>query len=210
VKKLLVTALAVTLAIPLGLGAQETALSVWGGWKFGGTMSAREGDLSAAASEHFGAELAVRVARDASIILMVDYQPTVLRLKDYRTGIREELFDLDVWYFMLGGQREIIDRGPIVPFATGALGVAWFNPTGNSQGRSSATMFSGMFGGGVRVPLGQSENVALRLEGRVHLNIPWAGGSIYCGAGGCYGGVGGYVGPVQGTVIAGLRFVAGE
>jgi hypothetical protein len=208
--KLVIAAAALILAAPSTLSAQgETALSFTTGWKFGGSMSVREGDLSVAASEHFGAELAIRASRDGSIILLVDYQPTVLRLKDFRTGIREELFDMDVWYFMLGGQGEINDRGPIVPFGTAALGVAWFNPTGTIEDRSSTTMFSGMFGGGVRVPLGQGDKVDFRLEGRMHLNIPWGGASFWCGSGGCYGGVGGYVGPVQGTVMAGLRLKMG-
>ena len=49
-----------------------------------------------------------------------------------------------------------------------------------------------------------SGEVSLRLEGRVNLTIPWGGGSLCCGGGGCYSSLGGTIGPVQGGFLAGL------
>jgi len=203
------TILTLLLVLASPAHGQRAALTASGGWKFGGSTRVQVGELNSAASEHYGLELAVRVRRDASGILLVDYQPTKLRLES--GGLNSELFDLDVWYVMLGGQVELIDRGPVVPFAIGTLGIAWFNPTGASAAdRGSDTSFAGMFGGGARVPLGQSGKVSLRLEGRMYLTIPWGGASLYCGGGGCYGGIGGTIGPVQGTAMAGLRFALGS
>ncbi len=202
----------VTLAVmaPVSLEAQQTALSLSSGWKFGGTMGVREGDLNVAASVPFAAELAFRVRRDASAILTVEYQPTVLRLQPPGSGINQQLFDMDVWYFMIGGEVESTGRGPVVPFAIGTLGVAWFDPTSGSGNRASETMFAGTFGGGARVPLGQSDRVTLRLEARMNLTIPYGSASVYCsGGGGCYTGFGGTVGPVQAAVYGGLRFALG-
>lgn len=199
---------AVALVAPVTLEAQQTALTLSSGWKFGGSMGVREGDLNVAAAVPYAAELAFRVQRDASAILTVEYQPTILRLKSQGTGINQELFDIDVWYFMVGGELES-GRGPVVPFAMGAAGVAWFNPTSGSSNRASDTMFAGTFGGGVRVPLGQSDRVSFRLEGRINLTIPYGSASIYCGGRGCYSSVGGTVGPVQAALYGGLRFALG-
>jgi len=115
--------------------AQRAALTPFGGWKWGGSASTRQGTLNTAASEHFGLELSVRMRRDASAFLMVDYQPTVLRLKS--GGTNPELFDLDAWYFMAGGDIEMLDRGQVIPFALGALGVAWFDPAGDRSGETA-------------------------------------------------------------------------
>ena len=201
----------VTLAVmaPVSLGAQQTALSLSSGWKFGGSMGVREGDLNVAASVPFAAELAFRVRRDASAILTVEYQLTILRLRPPGSGINQQLFDVDVWYFMVGGEVESVGR-PVVPFAIVTMGVAWFDPTSGSANRASETMFAGTFGGGARVPLGQSDRVTLRLEARMNLTIPYGSASIYCsGGGGCYTGFGGTVGPVQAAVYGGLRFALG-
>lgn len=210
-KKILFAIAAVAaLVAPASVSAQPAALSAWGGWKFGGSMNVREGSIRVPASEHFGGELAFRIRRDAMGVLMVDYQSSTLRL-DRFGGPNEDVFDMDVWYFMAGGQYEILDRGPVVPFGMFNLGVSWFNPTGaRAVGYGSETMFATNFGGGVRVPFGREQRVSLRLEGKMHLNIPWGGAGIWCGAGGCTGTFGGYVGPVQGSVSAGLRFALGE
>lgn len=208
-RKLFFGFFALAIALPTGLVAQQTALSLSSGWKFGGTMGVREGDLNVAAAVPFSAGLAFRVRADAAAILVVEYQPTTLRLKPFGGGINQQLFDMNVWYFMIGGETEIIDRGPVVPFAIGMLGVAWFDPAGGAGDRASETMFAATFGGGVRVPLGQSDRVSLRLEARMNLTIPWGAASIYCGGGGCYTGFGGTIGPVQGALYGGLRFALG-
>ena len=209
-KTLFAMAALAALALPSAAAAQPAAMSVWGGWKFGGSMSVREGTIRVPAQEHFGGELAFRVRSDAMGLLMVDYQRSTLRLERFG-GANEDLFDMDVWYFMAGGQYEIIDRGPVVPYGLFTLGVSWFNPTGATAiDYGSETMFSTIFGGGVRVPIGQEQRIALRLEGKMYLNIPWGGAGIWCSAGGCAGTFGGYVGPVQGSVTAGLRFALGE
>jgi len=187
------------------LHAQQPALDAYAGWKWGGSLNTREGELNLAASEHFGLALAIPVRPDATALLLADYQPTELRLKS--GGVNEKQFDVNIWYFMLGGQVEMDTPARVVPFAMGTLGVAWFDPSGS---RSSETAFAAIFGGGVKVPIGQSERVSLKLEGRLHLTIPWAGGSLYCGTGGCYTSVGGAIGPVQGSVMGGLSIPLGS
>ncbi len=203
---MLVGLTALTIATPVsaqqGAGGYFSTLS---GWKFGGALQTREGELSPAAAWNYGAELEFRVRKDGTAVFSVEYQPTILRLKEFGS-INQELFDLDVWYFQGGGHYEIIDRGPVTPYGLGLLGVAWFNP--DSPRTDSEWALAGTFGGGVRIPFGEGK-VNLRLEGRINLTIPWASTSLYCGGGGCYGGIGGTVGPVQGGFLAGLSFAFG-
>jgi len=186
--------------------AQTPMASLMGGWRWGGSMSVREGKLSLAPAVSYGAEISIP-APAGSGFLQVGFQPTTLRLQRINTGVQEDLFKMDVWSFMLGGRAEVASNGPAIPFGNAAIGVSWFNPKDASSG--SETMLAGFLGGGVLVPMGADGNVKLRLEAKMHLNIPWAGGSLWCGSGGCYGGVGGYVGPVQGEVMGGFSFAFG-
>ena len=210
-RKTLVAIVAITSLVVGGpLSAQQGAdgyLSTLGGWKFGGAVNTREGELSVAAAWSYSMELEFRMRSDGTGVLSVDYQPSTLRIKTIGEGTTE-LFDIDVWYFQVGGHYEIIDRGPVVPYGIGLLGAAWSNPKGGSRATSEWAL-AGTFGGGARIPMGASGKVSLRLEGRINITIPWAGGSLYCGGGGCYTSVGGTVGPVQGGVMAGLAFAVG-
>ncbi|KPJ84121.1 MAG: hypothetical protein AMS19_01895 [Gemmatimonas sp. SG8_23] len=209
-RRLLVLVGLFAFAVPASIEAQPAALSLWGGWKWGGSMSVREGRLNAAASEHFGAELAIRVRQDGLGVLYVDYQPSTLRIDRYGEPNRE-LYDMDVWYFMGGGTGELIGQGRAVPYATFLIGAAWFNPRGTAaEGIGSETMFASIIGAGVRLPLGQDDRVQIRLDGRMHLTIPYGGVGMWCGSGGCSGTFGGTVGPVQGSVSAGLRLALGD
>ncbi len=201
-----------TFLAPTVVEAQPAALSLWTGWTFGGSMNAREGTLNAAASTQFGGELAFRVRRDGLGVLYVDYQPSTLRIDTFGEGNRE-LYDMDIWYFMGGGQVELLDRGPAVPYGTFLMGVAWFNPKGTTADAAnvgSETMFATIFGGGVRIPLGNDDRVQIKLDGKMKLTIPYGGVGMWCGSGGCSGSFGGTVGPVQGTFTAGLRLALGE
>ena len=210
---LLVVALAVApLLSPASAQAQNAALSLFGGWTFGGSMTVREGTLNSAASTSFGGELAFRVRRDGLAQLYVSYQPSTLRIDRYGEPNRE-LYDMDIWYFMGGGTGEILGRGPAVPYGTFMIGAAWFNPGGTAAEQAqvgSEWMFASIFGGGVRIPLGSDDRVQIRLDGKVKLTIPYGGVGMWCGSGGCSGSFGGTVGPVQGTMTAGLRLALGE
>jgi hypothetical protein len=208
--RLLVAAGMVAFAAPSAVAAQPAALSLWGGWKWGGSMDVREGKLNAAASQNVGGELAFRVRPDGLGVLYVDYQPTTLRIDTYGEPNRE-LYDMDIWYFMAGGTAEMIGNGRAVPYGTLLIGAAWFNPKGTTaEGVGSETMFASIFGAGVRIPLGADERVQIRLDGRFHLTIPYGGVGMWCGSGGCSGTFGGTVGPVQGSVSGGLRLALGN
>lgn len=197
---------------PAPAHAQDGALSLMGGWNWGGSMTVREGTLNAEAAGALAGELAFRVRRDGLAQLYVSYQPSTLRIQPYGQP-QTELYDMDVWYFMGGGTAELLDRGRAVPYGSFMLGASWFNPGGTAaeQGQvGSEWMFATMLAGGVRLPLGSDDRVQIRLDARMLLNIPYGGVGMWCGSGGCSGSFGGTVGAVQGSIGAGLRLALGE
>ena len=150
VKKTLVAIMGIaSLAVGGPVSAQQSAggyLSPMAGWKFGGAVNTREGELNIAAAWSYSMELEFRMRSDGTGVLSVDYQPSTLRLKTIGEG-STELFDIDVWYFQVGGHYEVIDRGPVVPYGIGLIGAAWSNPKDGSSGTSEWAL-AGTFGGG--------------------------------------------------------------
>jgi len=200
-----VVALAVMALAPSRAQSQDATLTPYSGFRLGGTVSTRRGDLRLDDAAFYGVQLDVRVRSEATGALLVDYQPTTLRLRSAGQPT-EDLFDINVWYFQGGGTLEMHNGGAAVPFALGTLGVSWFDPSGGSQGATSEWGLSGIFGAGAKIPL-ESGRMALRLQARVLLTSLYGGGSFWCGSGsGCYIGAGGPIGPVQFDFGGGLTF----
>ena len=201
----LLAVVATVCAIPSAAAGQNVSLTPYSGYRLGGSLTVREGDLKLADSPFYGGQLDFRVRPDATATLLVDYQPTTLRLQEFGSST-EDLFDLGVWYFQAGGTLEAMSNSQAVPFVIGTLGMSWFDPGSDSGNAGSEYGFAGIFGGGVKVPL-QSGRMGLRLQARVLLNSIYGGSSFWCGTGGgCYVGTGGYLGPVQFDFGGGLTF----
>jgi hypothetical protein len=185
--------------------AQGPTLTPYGGYRLGGTLGISEGDLKLDEAPFFGIQLDTRARPDATGSLLVDYQPTTLRLKT-SSGPAEEMFDLNVWYFQLGGLLEFHQGQGAVPFMIASLGMSWFDPTDGSQNADSEFGFAGILGVGTKIPF-PAGGTGLRLQARVLANMIGAGGDLWCGGGrGCYVGIGGPVGPFQFDFSGGLTF----
>jgi hypothetical protein len=191
--------------IPSAGSAQGTTLTPYSGYRLGGSLTIREGDLKLDSSPFFGAQLDFRVRADATGAIIVDYQPTTLRLKEFNEPL-QELFDMNVWYFQAGGTLEVQNQADAIPFFVGSLGMSWFDPGAGSQSAGSEYALSGVFGAGAKIPLGDG-GMGLRLQARVLLNSIYGGASVWCGsASGCWIGTGGYLGPVQFDFGGGVTF----
>ena len=95
-RSLLVVAGSILATLPLAVSAQQAAsgyLSPLAGWKFGGSVNTREGELNLAAAWNYSMELEFRLRSDGTGVLSVDYQPTTLRLKTI--GVGSPLQNLD-------------------------------------------------------------------------------------------------------------------
>ena len=204
-------AVAATLVgLPTPSAGQGIGFTAYSGFRLGGNLSIEGGDLRVDEAPFLGAQFDFRVRRDATVAVIVDYQPTTLLLDEFGEPT-EELFDLNVFYLHVGGTYEVIGRslsGPR-PFVLGTLGVSMFDPGSGSESNDSEYGFSGIFGGGIKVPLG-SGRMGLKLQLRVLLNNMLNGdGSLWCGPGGCWAGSVGPIGPIQFDFGGGLFFGGG-
>jgi hypothetical protein len=186
--------------------AQGPTLTPYGGYRLGGALGISEGDLRLDESPFFGVQLDARARPDATGSLIVDYQPTTLRLK-VSGSPAEQLFDINVWYFQVGGLVEFPQGQGAVPFMVASLGMSWFDPADGSQNAESEYGFAGILGVGAKIPI-SAGGAGLRLQARVLANMINGRSDLWCGGGGrgCYVGIGGPIGPVQFDFGGGLTF----
>jgi hypothetical protein len=179
--------------------AKEIALTPFYGYQFGGRVSTYEGEARIKDTENYGFTLDVPYTGTTTLQLLYIYQDTSLQYTNKYTGITKDLFDLSVQYFHLGGTAEVA-KGTTTSFVSGSLGATYFDP--DKSGISSETLFSLSFGMGLIKEI--RKNIALRFQGRLLIPIQYAGGSLFCGSGGCSVGISGGTTILQGDVTAGL------
>jgi hypothetical protein len=193
------------LLMPGTASGQDVTFTPYSGFRLGGALSVREGDLTFNGAPIFGAQFDYRLRRDATAAFLVDYQPTTMRIRESGEPT-VDLWDVNVLYFQLGGSLEVLNQSGAIPFVLGTLGMSMFDPSSGSGSSASEYGVAGIFGGGVKIPF-PSGRMGLRLQARVLLNnLLIGGGSLWCSPSGCYGGVGGPIGPVQFDFGGGLTF----
>ncbi len=133
-------------------------------------------------SSTYGIDVQFRTSPQSLFGVQYSHQATELRPQN--DGIFEPNAPgtpMDVDYLHLVGTWEPAKRG-LVPFLSAGLGAAKLSPEGNY---SDATRFSWVFGGGVKAPI--SQNVALRLQGRLLSTYIEEGHGDVCDPHFCYG-----------------------
>jgi hypothetical protein len=187
------------LMISLQIFGQKIEITPFGGYFFGGILTVRNGDLNIKNGGNFGIILGTNIDRQLTVEFMFNRLDTRLTLKRYPTGITEDLFNLAVNYIH-GGVLYNAQRGKIQPFASFSLGAVWFDPKTNKY--QSEWRFSFSVGGGAKLFI--TPSIGIRLQARLLVPVYFAGGTIFCGTGGCGWGVsaGSYF--AQGDLSAGL------
>jgi opacity protein-like surface antigen len=104
----------------------------------------------------------------------ISVQPTQLSVSG--NGSSTNLFDVDVFNYMLGGKK-ILNRES-GGFVSGLVGVTHFDPS--ESGLSSETRFALGIGGGIDYPI--ANNLSFRLEGRGIGTFLNSSGGIFCGS----------------------------
>lgn len=178
---------------------KEIAVTPFYGYQFGGRTSTDNGELRIKDSENYGITLDIPYTGTTTIQLLYINQDTSLQRTDKYTGITEDLFDMSVQYFHLGGTSEVA-KGATTSFVSGSLGATYFDPDKSSF--SSETLFSLSFGMGLLKEI--SKNFAFRVQGRLLIPIQYGGGSLFCSGGGCAISVSGGTTILQGDVTAGI------
>lgn len=171
-------AAAPTAATAADNAAQSRALTVYGGWRFGGGFTdvdtARSMDLKTSGA--FAASLDFPLDQSRQYQLFVSYQDTKLQNATASGG---EL-PMSVTYFHLGGTSFF--EGPVGkgPYVVGGLGATWFSPSAN--GTSSEVRPSMNVGIGYQWPLGR--DVSMRFEARGYVTLINSESALFC-SGGC-------------------------
>ncbi len=111
--------------------------------------------------------------------------------------------DVTIQYFQLGSIYQI-PKGKAQPFIGLLLGAVLFHPTGTAAGLtlSDKWNFAVSLTGGVKVYL--SDQVGVRLQGRLLLPMYFSGGSMYVGTGGAGVALGAGIPIVQGDIGVGV------
>ena len=99
--------------------------------------------------------------------------------KKIPSGLTEDLFDMNVHYFRVGGVWEL-HTGKARPFAALTVGVTLLDA--KVATRSDEWLASFTFGGGGKFDL--SESVGIRLQARLLVPLIFSGGGLWVGTGG--------------------------
>jgi hypothetical protein len=177
------------------------------GYQFGGSFTVYEGNANIIDTGNYGFFLAlpIPVRRGMQLELSYSRQDTRLELKRYPSGIKENLTDLVVEFYQIGGVNQFITPGSnLVPYGMFTLGATRYHPK-NSSYTDDKWMFAVTLSGGVKIFV--REKIGLRLQARLLLPINWGGAGIWFGSGGPQVGVSGGSSVLQGDVSGGLFFV---
>jgi len=126
-------------------------------------------------------------------------------------GIPQNLGDVDVHYYQIGGVRETPVGDNVDAFGTLSFGGTTFSPkndiyesnSGERYSLNNKTYFSVGVGGGVKLWL--SDVIGIRLQARMLMPVTWGG--FYFGTGGSGATVGSAI--ISGDVGGGLVFKIG-
>jgi hypothetical protein len=178
-------------------------ISPYTGYVAGGKIRVSTGDLSINDSQNYGIFVEFPVRRQVSAGFYYSYQPTHMNFWHLRDGTTEKLFDMDVHYFMLGGQYDYPTASNVIWFGSFGIGASVFSPK-NTLEYSDEWRFAVNLGGGAKIFF--SNVIGIRLQAMMNIPIQWGGTGFYFGSGGSGISVGGGSTFVQGNFLAGLMF----
>jgi hypothetical protein len=197
--------LAISLAVPWNLNAQNIEFAPHVGYMLGGNFRGYEGEVKIGDGLNYGFTLDFEMAPGTQFEFMYNRLDSDLKLRAYNRSGDEHLFDLSTQYFQVGALREGSD-GNVRPFGTFTMGTTVFDP--KSPEYNSLWRFSIGLGGGVKAFV--SDRIGIRLGARLLMPVYFSGGGLWCGTGGCSVGIGTGTAIAQGDFTGGLIFRLGN
>jgi hypothetical protein len=186
------------IVLPAVASAAERALTVYGGYRDGGSFTdvetSRDVDLEGSGAVSLALDFGLDKSRQYQIFF--SHQRTELSLRDAPAANRDAV-DMSVSYLHVGGTNfweGSVGKGPYV---VGGLGATFYDP---SSGFDSELRPSLNLGIGLEHPLGKS--LALRFEARGYATWVNSRGGFFC-SGGCVISISGDV-VVQGEFMLGV------
>jgi opacity protein-like surface antigen len=183
-------------------------ITPWAGLFWSTRVSTSIGTLGFDAAPDAGAVLGIQVDGKSQVeILYLFARPQARFTSTSPFYASSPAFGVTTQYLQLGGLTTF-DQGPVEPFLSGGLGLAWFSPSDvqvdgavTLQPRD-AWLFAFHLGGGVKWWL--SESIGLRLQARFLMPVFFNSGTFLSGPNGAELRVNGGIPIVQGDVTLGL------
>ena len=169
------------------------------GYQFGGKLNGYKGDLSIMDSDNWGAAISIPVQRGIRAEIAFYRQDSHLNIRYYSGGYTEQLFDMSIEYYQIGAIREL-RAGRMIPYGIFTLGAVRFAPQTDMY--DDEWKFAISLGLGVKINL--NDRFGLRIQGQMLMPVMWAGGSLWCGTGGCSAGISSGSVVLQGSIMGGL------
>ncbi len=169
------------------------------GYQFGGKLSAYKGDLSIMDSGNWGVTISIPVQYGMRAEIAFYRQDSHLNIRYYAGGYTERLFDMAVEYYQIGGVKEL-RAGKVTPYGIFTAGAVRFAPKSGLY--DDEWKFAVTLGLGAKINL--NNRFGLRVQGTMLMPIMWAGGSLWCGTGGCSAGISTGSVVIQGNILGGI------
>ena len=177
----------------------ESSITVYGGDRFGGSVTNATTDSTINLDNGSSFALAVDIGLDSNTQLELFYSQQKTALTSGVFSPRTNNIGLTLHNYQIGGTNFIDEMGRGL-YVMGGIGATTAKP--DRSGLNSETFFSGNLGIGWMVPLGA--HVGLRFEGRGYGILLNNRSTIFCGGtNGCTVAIKG-TGLFQGEVLAGL------
>lgn len=192
-----VTVAALMMALPAIATAKDDAVTVYAGFRDGGSFTEVDTGQSLSLDGSGAASLALDIGVDASrqVQVFLSQQRTDLSLEGASAG--SPALPMSITYLHVGGTNFFTGAIGKGPYVVGGIGATYFDP---SQGYSGELRASGNLGIGYQLPLGAT--FALRLEARGYATLFNSSGGLFC-SGGCVISIQGDL-VTQGEVMLGL------
>ena len=193
-----IAAAALIMALPAFASAKESAVTVYGGFRDGGSFTDAGTGQKLSLDSSAAGSLAVDIGLDTSrqLQFFVSYQPTDLKLRGTSSAAGDTL-GMSVTYLHVGGTSFFSGPAGKGPYVVGGLGATVFDPDGTYDTEVRASLNLGL---GYQVPLG--EKFAVRFEARGYATLVNSSGGLFC-SGGCIISIEGDV-VTQGEAMLGL------
>jgi opacity protein-like surface antigen len=169
------------------------------GYLLNGNIDFYNGEVTFDNNINFGGALAVNTGYGTSIEAIYTFSATTTNFRSYSFEYQSNSFATNINYIQINGVKEFL-TDQFRPFGFLGAGLSGFVP--QESGYDSWWSFAMNFGIGAKVFI--SDNIGIRVQGRMLLPLYYSGAGFYCGTGGCGGGVSASSTMVQGDFMAGL------
>ena len=183
---LALTAVAIAAGGTAPLFAQKVEIQPFYGYQFGDSFLVSRGEVKLSGSANWGLTVDIEIEDELKFEFMYSKADTELRFRQSGNIGSETLFDMTMQYFHGGILYEVDASDRVRGFFTATAGVTYYEPMDHSF--SGEWKFS--LSGGAGVKLFLSDNVGIRLQGRLLFPLVSAGSGFACGLpGGCFVGI---------------------